>query len=56
MSKHPTYAVAAIIVAWLLFCTYALATGHAAELHDIGSTTAEIIHALITQPIHDLAT
>ncbi|MCV7094202.1 MULTISPECIES: hypothetical protein [Mycobacterium] len=56
MYKHLCYASTAIIVVWLLFCTYALVADKAAELHDISATTVDIIHALITQPIHDLAT
>lgn len=56
MYNHSIFAVAAIIVAWLGLSSYALAAGNAAQLHDIGTTTVDIIHALITQPIHDLTT
>jgi hypothetical protein len=56
MSKHPIYAATAVILTWLGLCAYALATGRAAELHDLGTITVDIIEALITRPIHDLAT
>ena len=53
--KHPIYAATAVILAWLGLCAYALATGQAAELHDLGTITVHIIEALITRPIHDFA-
>lgn len=55
MFKVAIYAATTVILGWLLLCTYALTTGQAAELHDLGTVTVDIIRALITEPVHDLA-
>jgi hypothetical protein len=53
--KISVYAATTVILGWLLLCTYAMATNQAAALYDLGTITVEIVRALVTEPVHDLA-
>lgn len=45
-----------IVLAWLAVCVVAMLTGHTDVLPDIGAVLVDLIEALITAPLHDLAT
>ncbi len=48
--------VGVIALAWLAVCVVAMLTGHADALPGIGAALVDLIEALITRPMHDLAT
>lgn len=48
--------VVVIVASWLTVCVVAMFTGHADVLPVIGAVLVDLIEALITRPIHDLAT
>lgn len=48
--------VGVIALAWLAVCVIAMLTGHTDVLPVIGTALVDLIEALITQPVHDLAT
>lgn len=48
--------VGVIALAWLAVCVIAMFTGHTDVLPVIGTVLVDLIEALITQPVHDLAT
>jgi hypothetical protein len=54
MIKLTIRAATTVILGWLFLCGYAMITGQAAELCDLGTVTVAIIRALLTEPIDDL--
>lgn len=54
--KHLLITVAVIALAWLAVCVMAMFTGHTDVLPAIGAVLVDLIEALVTRPMHDLAT
>lgn len=48
--------VTVIVASWLAVCIVAMLTGHTDVLPDIGAVLVDLIEALVTRPMHDLAT
>lgn len=54
--KYLLITVAVIALAWLAVCIVAMLTGHTDVLPAIGAVLVDLIEALVTRPMHDLAT
>lgn len=54
--KYLLITAAVICLAWLAVCIVAMLTGHTDVLPAIGAVLADLIEALVTRPMHDLAT
>jgi hypothetical protein len=54
--KYLLITVVVICLAWLAVCVVAMLTGHTDTLPTIGAVLADLIEALVTRPLHDLAT
>jgi hypothetical protein len=54
--KHLLTTVAVIVLSWLAVCVVAMLTGHTDVLAAVGAVLVDLIEALITRPMHDLAT
>lgn len=54
--KHLLTTVVVIVASWLAVCIVAMFTGHTDVLPAIGAVLVDLIEALITGPMHDLAT
>lgn len=48
--------VVVIVASWLAVCVVAMFTGHTDVLPAIGAVVVHLIEALVTRPLHDLAT
>ena len=48
--------VVVIVTSWLAVCIVAMFTGHTDVLPAIGAVLVDLIEALVTRPMHDLAT
>lgn len=48
--------VVVIVLSWLAVCVVAMFTGHTDVLPDIAAVLVDLIEALVTRPMHDLAT
>ncbi len=48
--------VVVIVASWLAVCIVAMFTGHTDVLPAIGAVLVDLIEALVTRPLHDLAT
>lgn len=54
--KHLLTTVVVIVTSWLAVCIVAMFTGHTDVLPAIGEALVDLIEALVTRPLHDLAT
>jgi hypothetical protein len=54
--EHLLTTVVVIVLAWLAVCVVAMLTRHTDVLPAIGAVLVDLIEALVTRPLHDLAT
>ncbi|MGP4059054.1 hypothetical protein ACTWP6_30350 [Mycobacterium sp. 4D054] len=48
--------VVVIVTSWLAVCDIAMFTGHTEFLPAVGAMPVDLIEALVTRPLHELAT